>query len=266
MQVVYRSINTNCCFVHAQRKTVGKCFGRGNCSVDGVLLDWETEPGHDGRANAAWYRQRHQPRYDDVAEDGPVDVLPRSESSDEHHRPDLAVGRADGYADVRGNQHRQRRADLDTETTETNHVSRRFLQHSTATQAGWFLRPDCAPSSERPQFSNLWSESVEWCGRNISGSAHLCRRLLLHAGAVSAQHSIGGRLPEWQTSKCISSVSFLRIESIFFTIHRRHRCKKWWTRILKFEFCDFWEFFWNFQKGVARSLCGRSGPLWSRPN
>jgi len=30
---------------------------------------------------------------------------------------------------------------------------------------------------------------------------------------------------------------------IFFTIHRRHRRKKWWTRISKFEFCDFWEFF-----------------------
>jgi len=26
------------------------------------------------------------------------------------------------------------------------------------------------------------------------------------------------------------------------------------------------ENFLNFQKGVARSLCGRSGPLWSRPN
>ena len=26
----------------------------------------------------------------------------------------------------------------------------------------------------------------------------------------------------------------------FFIIHRRHRRKKWWTRILKFEFCDFW--------------------------
>jgi len=23
----------------------------------------------------------------------------------------------------------------------------------------------------------------------------------------------------------------------FFTIHRRHRHKKWWTIILKFEFC-----------------------------
>jgi len=42
----------------------------------------------------------------------------------------------------------------------------------------------------------------------------------------------------------------------FFTIHRRHRCKKLWTRILKFLFCNFWQFFLNFQKGVARSLCG----------
>jgi len=26
------------------------------------------------------------------------------------------------------------------------------------------------------------------------------------------------------------------------------------------------ENFLNFQKGVALYLCGRSGPLWSRPN
>jgi len=44
---------------------------------------------------------------------------------------------------------------------------------------------------------------------------------------VLTQHAtIGGRLPEWQTSKCISFISFVRIESNFFTIHRRHRCKK----------------------------------------
>jgi len=28
----------------------------------------------------------------------------------------------------------------------------------------------------------------------------------------------------------------------------------------------FLRIFLNFQKGVAQSLCGRSGPLWSRPN
>jgi len=43
----------------------------------------------------------------------------------------------------------------------------------------------------------------------------------------------------------------------FFTIHRRHRHKKWWTRILKFEFCDFWDFFWKFSKRR------REVPLWS---
>jgi len=37
-------------------------------------------------------------------------------------------------------------------------------------------------------------------------------------------------------------------------------------QILKFEFCYFFTILWNFQKGVARSLCGRSGPLWLRPN
>ena len=54
--------------------------------------------------------------------------------------------------------------------------------------------------------------------------AGVARRLLLHAAArwccsplpASAYQSIGGRLPEWQISKCISSVSFVRIESIFY--------------------------------------------------
>jgi len=88
-------------------------------------------------------------------------------------------------------------------------------------EARWFLRPDCDPSSECPQFADLWLESAEWCGCNISGSAHLCRQLPLHAATppVLPLHAmIGGRLPEWQTSKCISSVSFVivRIESEFF--------------------------------------------------
>jgi len=35
---------------------------------------------------------------------------------------------------------------------------------------------------------------------------------------------------------------------IFFTIHRRHRRKKWWTGILKFKICDFCESFEIFKK------------------
>jgi len=36
----------------------------------------------------------------------------------------------------------------------------------------------------------------------------------------------------------------------FFTVHKRHRPKKWWTGILKFEFCDFWDFFEIFKKAL----------------
>jgi len=54
--------------------------------------------------------------------------------------------------------------------------------------------------------------------------AGAARRLLLHAAArwcctplsASAYRSIGGGLPEWQISKSISSVTFVRIESNFF--------------------------------------------------
>jgi len=53
---------------------------------------------------------------------------------------------------------------------------------------------------------------------------------------------------------------------IFFTIHRRHRRKKMMDQNLEIRILWFLRIFWNFQKGVARSLCGRSGPLWSRPN
>jgi len=52
---------------------------------------------------------------------------------------------------------------------------------------------------------------------------------------------------------------------IFFTIHKRHRRKKMLDQNFEIRILWFWEFFWNFQKGVTRSLCGRSGPLWSRP-
>ena len=87
----------------------------------GVLLDGQAKAGHDGSTDAARYRQRHQPRYDDVAEQRPVHVLTCTESSNKHHRADLAVRSTDWYADVRRNQHRQCRTDLDTKTAATQH-------------------------------------------------------------------------------------------------------------------------------------------------
>ena len=46
----------------------------------------------------------------------------------------------------------------------------------------------------------------------------------------------------------------------FFAIHKRHKRKKWWTRILKFEFCDFWEFFEILKK---RHCAVPLRPIWS---
>jgi len=43
----------------------------------------------------------------------------------------------------------------------------------------WVFTARLRPSSECPQFADLWSESAKRRGRNISGSAHLCRPLLL---------------------------------------------------------------------------------------
>ena len=51
-----------------------------------------------------------------------------------------------------------------------------------------------------------------------------------------------------------------------FTIHRRHRRKQMMDQNFEIRIVIFGNFFLNFQKGVARSLCGRSGPLWSRLN
>ena len=42
--------------------------------------------------------------------------------------------------------------------------------------------------------------------------------------------------------KSSRSLSHLLMSSCFYNIHMSHRRKKWWTRILKFEFCDFWDF------------------------
>ena len=73
--------------------------------------------GHDGGTDTAGDRQRDKPCQDDVAEDRPVNVLARTEVADEDDGADLAVSRTDGNADVGRDQHRQRRPDLNAETT-----------------------------------------------------------------------------------------------------------------------------------------------------
>ena len=86
-------------------------------------------------------------------------------------------------------------------------------------QAGGFVRPDCAPSSECPQFADLWSESAERCGRNISGSAHLCRQLLLqrrHAASTDAARYYRREVAGMANFKMYLIRQFVRIESNFF--------------------------------------------------
>jgi len=84
-------------------------------------------------------------------------------------------------------------------------------------QAGWFLRPDCAPSLECPP-------SFDRC--TLVLLVDCCCTLVLHSTSSERIPFDRRGLPEWQISKSISSVSFVRIESNFFTIHRRHRREK----------------------------------------
>jgi len=72
--------------------------------------------------------------------------------------------------------------------------------------------------------------------------------------------------PQGQTSKSISSVSFVRIESNFFYNTQDTQMQKMMNQNFEIQILWLLRIFWNFQKGVAQSLCGRSGPLWLRPN
>jgi len=101
--------------------------------------------------------------------------------------------------------------------------------------------------------------SAEWRGRNISGSAHLLSTTHCTLPVLPLHSTIGGRLPEWQTSKNASPPWVLFGSSHFFTIHRRHRRKKWWTRILKFEFVIFE----NFLKFWKRRCAVPLRPIWT---
>jgi len=52
----------------------------------------------------------------------------------------------------------------------------------------------------------------------------------------------------------------------FFLQYTRDTGAKMMDQNFEIRILWFFRIFWNFQKGVARFLCGRSGPLWSRPN
>jgi len=127
----------------------------------------------------------------------------------------------------------------------------------TIQQAGGFLRPDCAPSFECPQFRmppicDCCTPPSRRFNQNIPSSVVLlqqCHCRNIHRGKLQN----------------LSPPSVLFESSPIFLQYTVDTDAK--TVDQKFEIRILWFLrYWNFQKGVARSLCGRSGPLWSRPN
>ena len=110
------------------------------------------------------------------------------------------------------------------------------------------------PSSERPR------ASIAAC-RRAAGSITISRRSSRCCSNAIAGIAIGVNFKIYLLHQfCSNRVQF------FYNTQE--------TQMQKNDGPEFWnsnsvifkEFFWNFQKGVARSLCGRSEPLWSQPN
>ena len=126
-----------------------------------------------------------------------------------------------------------------------NYISYRF------TSRLFFYSPIAPPVPNAPELRSLHAAAP-------TVQFRISRRALCCCSSANAGTAIGANFKIYLLHQFCSN----RVQ--FFTLHRRHRCKKWWTRILKFILW-FERIFVNFQKGIARSLCGRSGSLWSRP-
>lgn len=79
---------------------------------------------HDGGRDTPRDGQRNEPGEDDVAEDGPVHILPRPEPAHEHDGTHLTVRGADRQSNVGRYEHGQGRSDLDTEAAAKSSATR----------------------------------------------------------------------------------------------------------------------------------------------
>jgi len=118
--------------------------------------------------------------------------------------------------------------------------------HLHSVQAGWFYGPIAppvlnAPSSECPRASIA-------ARRRATISIRISRR-----ASCCCSRAIAGIVRRGKLQNLSPPSVLFESSPNFFAIYRRHRCKKWCTRILTFEFCDFWEFFEIFKK-VLRGL------------
>jgi len=112
-------------------------------------------------------------------------------------------------------------------------------------QAGWSLQPDCAPNSKHPQFGMPWS--FDRCtpphrrfNQNIAPSVVLLQ-----------QCHCRNRHRDKLQNLSPASVLFESSQIFFYNTQETQAQKKWRTRILKFEFYDFWEFCEIFKKASS---------------
>jgi len=124
-------------------------------------------------------------------------------------------------------------------------------------QAGWFLRPDCAHSSECLQFG--MPPSFDRC-------TPLCRRFNQNIPlSVVLLQQCHCRNHDRGKLQNLSTPSVLFEWSRIFYNTWETQMQEMMDQNLEIQILWFLRIFWNFQKAVW-SLCGRSGPLWSRPN
>jgi len=159
------------------------------------------------------------------------------------------------------------------------------------TQAGWFLWPDCAPSSECPS-SRICGQNPrndadatfldphisvvdcrctpprrQYCGQwlfRLIGAIQITVSIYLSIYCCCMLRSAGGcRNGKLQN---VSPPSVLFESSRIFYNTQETPTQKMMDQNFEIRILWFLSIFGNFQKGIARSLCGRPGPLWSRPN
>ena len=108
-------------------------------------------------------------------------------------------------------------------------------------QAGGFYVPIAPPVPNAP--SSECSRASIAARHRAAGSIRISRPASCCCSSAIAGIAIGPNFKIYLLRQfCSNRVEF------FFTIHRRHRCKKWWTRILKFDFVIFENFFKIFKK------------------
>ena len=130
-------------------------------------------------------------------------------------------------------------------------------RHRQTGQAGWFLRPDCALSSERPQFR---MPPVRNCPRALiaarlraAGSIRTSRRASWCCSSATAGISIGANFKIYILRQfCSNRVDFLQ--------YTRDTDAKMMDQNLKLEFCDFWV---NFFKCSKRRHAVPLRPIWT---